>query len=597
MDKNAKLTKIEQGLCMCGVLHPGDCRAKTAAPKKLVTKLAIDLERIVKLWKKAVLEVVFETKGKVKYDEDLLRDLEDRLWKDLEEKLVDGVDAALRFGVEDAASQLGIEIKFSSIDKDIIAVLEKQAVTLSELTAKKLNGSAQQALLESQRLGENLQQTIDRLRASGKLSQYEAERIARTELSKAANTARLQGYKGRVEKVEVVLGPAYKGGCECAENVGVYKVDEAQDKLPPYHPNCLAKDTDIYTRRGWINIAEASLGDECLSLNPDTFDLEWVKVVGTVRGHEDKMLHLHSRNFDACVSADHNMFVENRRARSRKFVRADKLTNEHVIPRSCNWKGENSPYIEVAGKLIKTEAFCAFMGYYLSEGCVSKRGPRSYQIAIAQQGMGSPKRVKMLSDLIKLPYKVNQGKRAFLIYDPELGKYLQQFGKSHEKHIPDVIKCLSPYYIRFFLDAYNLGDGSIRKGKPFKEGNFRDTMEYFTSSEKMSSDLGELILKAGHRPSYRLQKSKGVPVEHHNGIYSSHHDMWRISECYSAYAGAAALLKDCVDYNDEVFCVTLEKYHTIWIRRHGKTSWTGNCDCWIRAYFDDSPSQDDESAA
>lgn len=32
------------------------------------------------------------------------------------------------------------------------------------------------------------------------------------------------------------------------------------------------------------------------------------------------------------------------------------------------------------------------------------------------------------------------------------------------------------------------------------------------------------------------------------------------------------------DYNDEVFCITLEKWHTVLIRRNGKTIWLGQCD-------------------
>jgi hypothetical protein len=36
-------------------------------------------------------------------------------------------------------------------------------------------------------------------------------------------------------------------------------------------------------------------------------------------------------------------------------------------------------------------------------------------------------------------------------------------------------------------------------------------------------------------------------------------------------------------YNDMVYCVELAKYHTLWVRRNGKTAWCGNCRCSIGA--------------
>ncbi|SFL66705.1 ADP-ribosyltransferase exoenzyme [Methanobrevibacter olleyae] len=42
-------------------------------------------------------------------------------------------------------------------------------------------------------------------------------------------------------------------------------------------------------------------------------------------------------------------------------------------------------------------------------------------------------------------------------------------------------------------------------------------------------------------------------------------------------------LKECtvekIIYDDMVYCVELPKYHTLWTKRNGKTSWNGNCKC------------------
>jgi SPP1 gp7 family putative phage head morphogenesis protein len=36
-----------------------------------------------------------------------------------------------------------------------------------------------------------------------------------------------------------------------------------------------------------------------------------------------------------------------------------------------------------------------------------------------------------------------------------------------------------------------------------------------------------------------------------------------------------------VSYDDMVYCVELPKYHTLWVRRNGKTAWSGNCRCTV----------------
>jgi intein/homing endonuclease len=153
---------------------------------------------------------------------------------------------------------------------------------------------------------------------------------------------------------------------------------------------------------------------------------------------------------------------------------------------------------------------------------------------------------------------------------------LSKFGKSFEKYIPQKIKNLNPEYIKIFLERYSMGDGSIRNNK-WKEGNFRDEETYFTSSKKMADDIGELILKAGYRPSFYLQKAKGVAVKHKNGVYFSNHDIWIIRKCYSQYAMVTYRKK--INYNDNVYCLELEKNHIMLVRRNGKVVWSGNCMC------------------
>lgn len=230
---------VEQCLSGLGWLEPRDCRASGGAPKALVDSFAVDLEA---LYEEFLLQAEKALKAKgasFSFETGDIDALAAALGKDLERVVLRAVDAGLRAGFEDAADQLGAPaVAAQAPSSPLLDALTQQAVVLSEATAAKISGSVKGQLLESVRLGETMTQAMDRLLKISTLSDYEAERICRTELAKAANAARLEGYAGRVEKVRWVLGPAYKGGCACAEMAREYTLQEARGAQMPLHPNC-----------------------------------------------------------------------------------------------------------------------------------------------------------------------------------------------------------------------------------------------------------------------------------------------------------------------------------------------------------------------
>lgn len=49
-----------------------------------------------------------------------------------------------------------------------------------------------------------------------------------------------------------------------------------------------------------------------------------------------------------------------------------------------------------------------------------------------------------------------------------------------------------------------------------------------------------------------------------------------------------------IEYDDMVYCVTLEKNHIMWVRRNGKTTWSGNCKHFQSAYIPGASELPDE---
>lgn len=110
---------------------------------------------------------------------------------------------------------------------------------------------------------------------------------------------------------------------------------------------------------------------------------------------------------------------------------------------------------------------------------------------------------------------------------------------------------------------------------------------FSTSSPRLASDLGELMLKIGRRPSYRNMGKVVVFDKKRQQTYTSKYDQIYIDECFNTTAVSEALQPQIIKYDGRIYDVELEKYHTLIIRREGKVCVSGNCRCGTRYIPDD----------
>jgi len=437
-----------------------------------------------------------------------------------------------------------------------------------------------------------------------------ARMIARTEAIRASNTASVEAYRqsGVVEAKEWLAERDSRTCPFCMEMDGkVIGLNEAYFKEgdimkvggqkldiaigvpePPLHSNCYSKDTEAYTREGWKLIKDIKKGESVWTLNPGTLQLEESKVRETTSFKADSVYHLTNKqhSFDLMVSKNHpfvgfKRIDHGQKGRKLEFVRYESLKDvpkeEFRFYVSSEWIGEVKGKIKIGNKLFRTEDWCKFLGYYLSEGSVTKRKNKDhYQISISQ----SKYLDEMYEDISVMPFdKVCLGKDKIYIFDREVALYLVQFGKSSQKYIPDEIKELDIKYLRVFLDAFRLGDGSIRKGNRYKGGNFVESNIYSTSSPKLAGDLGELIVKIGKAVSFNIRHCKGQEVKFKNGTYKLNNDQIAIYELTSQFRMFRNIDVKEVVYNDYVYDFEVEKNHILLIRRNGKVVWGSNCRC------------------
>lgn len=411
-----------------------------------------------------------------------------------------------------------------------------------------------------------------------------AMRITRSETNMAYLTADHQRWL----QLDMVIGvkinlsaqhPDYDFEEICEVLEGTYP---KEFYFPGWHPQCYSDDTEVYTKKGWKLFKDLSDDDLILSLNKDK-NIEWTNIVKRFSYYRNQeMIRFHNKSLDLLVTPDHKMIYVtkdgNYDIRNNKTARDYSHYNGGLF-RGCKYVRDEKKEIRIGSHIFKFDLFAEFLGYYLSEGSFS----RKYCIVISQDKTVNPDKYEMMYNCLEnLGFKVSSKQTYLSFWDKSIWQYVQKFGKSQDKFIPEEIKDSGVKNIKSFLKAFNLGDGSIRPSKIFTgnrggTGLSKPEVYYSTSSKQMADDLGELVLKAGRRPSFSIMKTEGELKKFRNGFYRIKNDQTLIRECRSMTA--TVFKKEVVKYDGFVYDIELEKNHILYVRRMGKCTWGSNCLC------------------
>ncbi|WP_405356019.1 minor capsid protein [Fusobacterium animalis] len=504
----------------------------------------------------------------------------------IEDSAKNGLASVYRDTFIEVTKDLGINAIVSR-DK-IKAVLDRpwSGANFSERlwsNTDKLAQTVKQEIVNGMIQGINLQTMTKRISERFETAKKnDVERLLRTEVNYTLNQATLDGYKeAGIEKYEFSATLDSRTSQICSElNGEIFEIKKIAVGLnyPPMHPRCFDKNTEVYTNNGWKLFKDLKDKDLVYTINPENLEPEWQQPINYISyKYQGSMISFKNSRFDLVVTPNHSILVQNMdnsvKDKSWKLKEASTVgrKSKHKMFAGLNWNGVYKKYEILAGEKVEIETYLKFMAYWLSDGsCTLDRN--SYNIKIAQCNNNW-----MYDELKKFPFKIYKCKESLMVHNKKLGEELIKFGKATTKFIPDNIKELSPELIKIFLLAYSKADGTIKKGKNWKGYKFNDSISFFTSSDKLSSDLGELILKAGGRPSYYLNKCAGKEKEFKNGIYTINNDVWVINWNTQLCNYLYNMKIIDIEYDDYVYCVEVPKYHTLLVRRNGKICWSGNC--------------------
>jgi len=391
-----------------------------------------------------------------------------------------------------------------------------------------------------------------------------------------------------------------------------------EEKIKEYGgQECFDDQTEVLTDSGWKKWYQISKNDKVLSLNPKTKKADY-HIINDIYIYDfDGQLNYFDNPFiNFAVTDNHNLLISTLKKPKLSLVSLEQIYKNKPL-RRLSPQGEFEQCIQCGkelSKLKKQKKFCSrscqmkymtweyypikkffipigfkwqkksdshkilfhkeknafgysfklddwlkFLGWYVAEGWVShsKRYTKnrkkyfSNEIQISQ--VKSQEYINEIANVLQrmgITVYYNKSSFCFTFNSYSIAQYLEKecgIG-ARNKRVPKFIKFLSSRQINIFLDAFNKGDG-----------NGQRTLNY-TSSFQLAHDLQELIYKVG----------KESNIVRHQGL------QYIITERPIQVHPIAVRDIEKQSYKGKVWCVNVEPFHTLFIRRHDKCMWSGN---------------------
>ena len=358
---------------------------------------------------------------------------------------------------------------------------------------------------------------------------------------------------------------------------------------------CYDKDTYVLTNEGWKLFSDLNHNEKFATLN-DSGELVYVDAIDYIEYNYNGEMHLwKDSTINLCVTPNHNMWLYDYHKRSKetkiwKFIKSeDAVNNRYKINRSTNGIKNDSinnytiPSVKRSNKIYKSLTFDAnlffeLVGLWLTDGSINFQKTSGDRCVITQKKENIRDRIEFLLKSLKINY--NKSDVGFRINCPQLLNWLNlNFLKPGDTHKTYYLKL--PSWIYNSLDTPNIKSllkGIIEgDGTPTTKGN---GYQVYTASKSFAEDIVTLSVISGFSANIRTQKERIRKFP--NGYVSNCKKQYivqisTVKEHLFTAKNKKSINKTKIDYNDNVYCVTLSKYNKLFVMRDGKACWCGNC--------------------
>lgn len=343
---------------------------------------------------------------------------------------------------------------------------------------------------------------------------------------------------------------------------------------------CYDKDTSVLTRSGFKNFEDVTYKDEIFTLNLQNNAIVYQKPIAMFKLHyKGKMVCFQGQAYNFLVAPEHEMYVKNRYGQN-KFVPAINIyeqLSEHpkghvelkkdgiwnpveIEPQTFSLPVRGSrefihPKSGVACchdgvkqvKDVEINLWVKFLGWYLTEGSCDEHGRRKQaRVQIGQTLVHPQNRKEIIEVVTQLGFSPYVSDESISFHSRALYEYLKQFGHAKDKFIPVEIKNLGSDKLQILVETMLKGDGDPAN-------------RYFSISKRMAEDFQEVAIKAGYASNL-----------------SDRGDGYRVTVVKRNKTPLINTKPILLDYDDFVYHIAVQDYHTIMVRRNGKATWSSS---------------------
>lgn len=349
---------------------------------------------------------------------------------------------------------------------------------------------------------------------------------------------------------------------------------------PCFHP-----DVEILTEVGWKKYDEVKDNEKLATFNPKNNSLEYQHFKNRIiKQYDDELVHFKTNKIDMLVTKNHRMWINPRGWRDGKEgyyewkVEAAEDVKHRARMRACIdfWEGEipeeYSDGVDFGGVRVSLEDFVRVLGYYISEGYVSKNNGSVSQ-KTGTDSCGRIEEVFLKSGIPHGHWSCKNGMDVFSLHKPQREWIIENIpGKAKQKFIPLWVKNLPVEYLEILLDALIDGDGSIHSAQLARGSIYRS---YISSSKRLADDVMEIAFKLGYSPTISFaRKEEEIYVVN---ISSSNIGKFPVLDTL-IYGESSNDRRKCISripYNGTVWCFEVPNEFLI-VRYNGKPLVCGN---------------------
>ena len=343
--------------------------------------------------------------------------------------------------------------------------------------------------------------------------------------------------------------------------------------------DCVDSKTEILTKDGYKFFEELTSEDLVATLNAKG-KLEYQKPTRIIKEDYIGKMHLYSsKHVDYCITPNHRFYGSkptnphtSKENIEFEFIRMNNAPKKMFAKKNAKWEGSEVDEFVIPNTniSIKMDDWLAFFGFWIAEGwttsskCLdySGRERELMQVGISQKDTSVLDKIDSIMSKYGFDPKRTKDNMQSRIFNEELWQYLSSFGKAKNKYFPNEFLSLNKRQLRILLDWYILGDGNIDSS-----GRIRA----YTTSKKLADQLSEIALKLGWAAN--ISKRDREPKNWNTSYVVSFLQDKDIN--YLQPLINRTKFEEEIDYNGKIYCVEVPN-HTWYMRRNGKSIWTGN---------------------